>query len=150
MKENFDTFKLSLEHTGYEVVNNKVTICKCIFRVPANLIQFTYGTQFSKQALGIVEGVVSTRTDSYFTLYSEGYTYCHSTDTFNEKIGKSIAFARAFISAHKKFRAILDMAKAALDLKQYKVCNNLWRECCIIKNEVKYLNSLINKQLEEI
>lgn len=146
MKEGFDAIKLSLEHTGYEVVNNKVTICKCIFRVPADLIRFTYGTQFSKQVLGIVNGVVYTSTNTYFTLYSKGYAYCHSTDTFNEKIGKSIAFARAFISAHKKFRAILDMAEAALNLKQRKVCNNLWRECCIIKNEVKYLNSLINKK----
>ncbi|MGM9531320.1 hypothetical protein [Intestinibacter sp.] len=146
MKEDFNVIKLSLDRATYQIVRNKVTICKCFFRIPADIVQLAYDTQYSKQILGIVRGIVNTSSNSYFTLYSEGYAYCHSKDAFNEKTGKSIAFARACISAHRKFLAILNMVEAALYLKNCKVSDNQRREFRIIENEVNYLNSLINKE----
>ena len=72
----------------------------------------------------------------------KGVAKCNPNDTYDETLGKRIAFSKAFITGHKKFQFIADMCHEALEDKVTEM-GIIWStEGSIISREIEHLNKL--------
>ena len=67
---------------------------------------------------------------------------CNPNDTYDETLGKRIAFSKAFITGHKKFKHIIDMCHDALMVKSAEMSNIYTIEREIIDREFAHLDKL--------
>ena len=74
----------------------------------------------------------------------KGVAKCSPNDTYDETLGKRIAFSRAFITGHKKFRFIADMCLEALKDKVTEMAIIGNNEDDIIVRELVHLDKLIH------
>ena len=72
----------------------------------------------------------------------KGIAKCNPNDTYDETLGKRIAFSKAFITGHKKFKHIIDMCHDALMTKQAEMGNIYSIEREIVDRELVHLNEL--------
>ena len=72
----------------------------------------------------------------------KGVAKCYPNDTYNETLGKRIAFSKAFITGHKKFKHIIDMCHDALMTKQAEIGNIYSIEREIVDREIVHLDKL--------
>ena len=72
----------------------------------------------------------------------KGVAKCNPNDTYDETLGKRIAFSKAFITGHKKFKHIIDMCHDALMVKQAEMGNIYSIEREIVDRELVHLNDL--------
>lgn len=72
----------------------------------------------------------------------KGIAKCNPNDTYDETLGKRIAFSKAFITGHKKFKHIIDMCHDALMVKQAEMSNIYSIEREIVDRELVHLNDL--------
>ena len=72
----------------------------------------------------------------------KGIAKCNPNDTYDETLGKRIAFSKAFITGHKKFKHIIDMCHDALMVKQAEMGNIYSIEREIVDRELVHLNDL--------
>lgn len=72
----------------------------------------------------------------------KGIAKCNPNDTYDETLGKRIAFSKAFITGHKKFKHIIDMCHDALMTKQAEMGNIYSIEREIVDRELVHLNDL--------
>ena len=72
----------------------------------------------------------------------KGVAKCNPNDTYNETLGKRIAFSKAFITGHKKFKHIIDMCHDALMIKSAEMSNIYTIEREIIDRELAHLDKL--------
>ena len=72
----------------------------------------------------------------------KGVAKCNPNDTYDETLGKRIAFSKAFITGHKKFKHIIDMCHDALMVKQAEMSNIYSIEREIVDRELVHLNEL--------
>lgn len=72
----------------------------------------------------------------------KGIAKCNPNDTYDETLGKRIAFSKAFITGHKKFKHIIDMCHDALMIKQAEMSNIYSIEREIVDRELVHLNEL--------
>ena len=72
----------------------------------------------------------------------KGVAKCNPNDTYNETLGKRIAFSKAFITGHKKFYHIVDICHDALMIKQAEMGNIYSIEREILDRELVHLNDL--------
>ena len=72
----------------------------------------------------------------------KGIAKCNPNDTYDETLGKRIAFSKAFITGHKKFKHIIDMCHDALMVKQAEMSNIYSIEREIVDRELVHLNEL--------
>ena len=72
----------------------------------------------------------------------KGIAKCNPNDTYDETLGKRIAFSKAFITGHKKFKHIIDMCHDALMIKSAEMSNIYTIEREIIDRELAHLDKL--------
>ena len=141
--------KLSIVKTNY-VINGTTTYCEITFKFRA--MPFIVAAFKNHQALTAlksntmpnVELIEKNKTikvgEAIFKVKS--VAKCNPNDTYDETLGKRIAFSKAFITGHKKFKFIADMCHEALEDKVTEM-GIIWStEGSIISREIEHLNKL--------
>ena len=72
----------------------------------------------------------------------KGVAKCNPNDTYDETLGKRIAFSKAFITGHKKFSYIINVCREALNYKIVEMGITWSNEASIIDRELVHLDEL--------
>ena len=140
--------KLSIVETKY-AINGTTTYCEITFKFRA--MPFIVAAFRNHKALTALKSntipnveLVENHTvkigEAIFKV--KGVAKCNPNDTYDETLGKRIAFSRAFITGHKKFKFIADMCHEALEDKVTEM-GIIWStEGSIISREIEHLNKL--------
>ena len=140
--------KLSIVKTNY-VINGTTTYCEITFKFRA--MPFIVAAFKNHQALTALKSntmpnveLVENHTikvgEAIFKV--KGVAKCNPNDTYDETLGKRIAFSKAFITGHKKFKHIIDMCHDALMVKSAEMSNIYTIEREIIDRELVHLDEL--------
>ena len=141
--------KLSIVKTNY-VINGTTTYCEITFKF--RLRPFVVAAFKNHQALTALKSNVTPNVElieknktikvgeAIFKV--KGVAKCNPNATYDETLGKRIAFSKAFITGHKKFKFIADMCHEALEDKVTEM-GIIWStEGSIISREIEHLNKL--------
>ena len=141
--------KLSIVKTNY-VINGTTTYCEITFKFRA--MPFVVAAFRNHKALTALKSNVTPNVElieknktikvgeAIFKV--KGVAKCNPNDTYDETLGKRIAFSKAFITGHKKFKFIADMCHEALEDKVTEM-GIIWStEGSIISREIEHLNKL--------
>ena len=140
--------KLSIVKTNY-VINGTTTYCEITFKFRA--MPFIVASFRNHQALTALKSntmpnveLVENHTikvgEAIFKV--KGVAKCNPNDTYDETLGKRIAFSKAFITGHKKFKHIIDMCHDALMIKSAEMSNIYTIEREIVDREIVHLAEL--------
>ena len=115
-----NTFRLTVKKVDYIVNENKV-ICNVEFTFRS--LPFMVATIGDHKAMTTIksnakpnESVVCKRGQS-LSINAKGVATCSPNDTFNEELGKRIAYSKAVVEGYKKYYQILNTATEALRTK---------------------------------
>lgn len=140
--------KLSIVKTNY-VINGTTTYCEITFKFRAML--FIVASFRNHQATNALQsnaipdiglGKKNTIKVGEATFKVKGVAKCNPNDTYDENLGKRIAFSKAFITGHKKFKFIIDMCHDALLRKSGEMGAMYTIEKEIIDRELVHLDKL--------
>ena len=141
--------KLSIVKTNY-VINGTTTYCEITFKfrlrpfVVAAFRNHKALTALKSNVTPNVELIEKNKTikvgEAIFKV--KGVAKCNPNDTYDETLGKRIAFSKAFITGHKKFKHIIDMCHDALMVKSAEMSNIYTIEREIIDREIVHLEEL--------
>ena len=141
--------KLSIVKTKY-AINGTTTYCEITFKFRA--MPFIVAAFKNHQATTALKSNVTPNVElieknktikigkAIFKV--KGVAKCNPNDTYDETLGKRIAFSKAFITGHKKFKHITNMCYEALIAKSAEMRQNCSTEMDIIKREIAHLNKL--------
>lgn len=140
--------KLSIVKTEY-VTNGTTTYCNITFKFRA--IPFIVAAFRNHKATTALKSNVTPNVElvknstikvgeAMFKV--KGVAKCNPNDTYDETLGKRIAFSKAFITGHKKFKHIIDMCHDALMVKQAEMGNIYSIEREIVDREIVHLEEL--------
>ena len=140
--------KLSIVKTNY-VINGTTTYCEITFKFRA--MPFVVASFKNHQATTALKSNVTPNAElsknntikvgeAIFKV--KGIAKCNPNDTYDETLGKRIAFSKAFITGHKKFKHIIDMCHDALMVKSAEMSNIYTIEREIVDRELVHLNDL--------
>ena len=140
--------KLSIVKTEY-VTNGTTTYCNITFKFRA--IPFIVAAFRNHKATTALKSNVTPNVElvknntikvgeAIFKV--KGVAKCNPNDTYDETLGKRIAFSKAFITGHKKFKHIIDMCHDALMTKQAEMGNIYSIEREIVDRELVHLDEL--------
>ena len=140
--------KLSIVKTNY-VINGTTTYCEITFKfrvmpfIVAAFKNHRATTALKSNTMPNVE-LVENHTikvgEAMFKVKS--VAKCNPNDTYDETLGKRIAFSKAFITGHKKFKHIIDMCHDALMIKSAEMSNIYTIEREIVDREIVHLEEL--------
>ena len=140
--------KLSIVKTKY-AINGTTTYCEITFKfrvmpfIVASFKNHKATTALKSNTMPNVE-LVKNHTikvgEAIFKVL--GVAKCNPNDTYDETLGKRIAFSKAFITGHKKFKHIIDMCHDALMIKSAEMSNIYTIEREIIDRELVHLDKL--------
>lgn len=140
--------KLSIVKTKY-AINGTTTYCEITFKFRA--MPFIVAAFKNHQATTALKSNVTPNIEliknntvkvGEAVFKVKGVAKCNPNDTYDETLGKRIAFSRAFITGHKKFKFIADMCHEALEDKVTEM-GIIWStEGSIISREIEHLNKL--------
>ena len=141
--------KLSIVKTKY-VINGTTTYCEITFKFrvrPFIIAAFRNHqaiTALKSNVTPNVELIEKNKTikvgEAVFKV--KGVAKCNPNDTYDETLGKRIAFSKAFITGHKKFKHIIDMCHDAIMVKQAEMGNVYSIEREIVDREIVHLEKL--------
>ena len=141
--------KLSIVKTNY-VINGTTTYCEITFKfrlrpfVVAAFRNHKALTALKSNVTPNVELIEKNKTikvgEAIFKV--KGVAKCNPNDTYDETLGKRIAFSKAFITGHKKFKHIIDMCYKALVDKGCDMSTTYNSENDIIVREIEHLDKL--------
>ena len=140
--------KLSIVKTNY-VINGTTTYCEITFKFRA--IPFIVASFKNHKATNALQsnaipdiglGKKNTIKVGEATFKVKGVAKCNPNDTYDETLGKRIAFSKAFITGHKKFKHIIDICHDALMVKQAEMGSMYSIEREIVDRELVHLNEL--------
>ena len=140
--------KLSIVKTNY-VINGTTTYCEITFKFRA--MPFIVAAFKNHQATTALKSNVTPNIEliksntvkvGEAVFKVKGVAKCSPNDTYDETLGKRIAFSKAFITGHKKFRFIADMCLEALKDKVTEMAIIGNTESDIIDRELAHLNKL--------
>ena len=141
--------KLSIVKTNY-VINGTTTYCEITFKfrlrpfVVAAFRNHKALTALKSNVTPNVELIKKNKTikvgEAIFKV--KGVAKCNPNDTYDETLGKRIAFSKAFITGHKKFKHIIDMCYKALVDKGCDMSTTYNSENDIIVRELEHLDEL--------
>ena len=141
--------KLSIVKTNY-VINGTTTYCEITFKfrvrpfVIAAFRNHKALTALKSNVTPNIELIEKNKTikvgEAIFKV--KGVAKCNPNDTYDETLGKRIAFSKAFITGHKKFKHIINMCYEALACKKMEMDSNYYNEINIIDREIEHLNKL--------
>ena len=141
--------KLSIVKTNY-AINGTTTYCEITFKFRA--MPFIVAAFRNHKALTALKSNVTPNVElieknktikvgeAIFKVKS--VAKCNPNDTYDETLGKRIAFSKAFITGHKKFKHIIDMCHDALMVKSAEMSNIYTIEREIIDRELVHLDEL--------
>ena len=140
--------KLSIVKTNY-VINGTTTYCEITFKF--RLRPFVVAAFRNHKALTALKSNVTPNVElienhtikvgeAIFKVKS--VAKCNPNDTYDETLGKRIAFSKAFITGHKKFKHIIDMCYKALVDKGCDMSTTYNSENDIIVRELEHLDEL--------
>ena len=140
--------KLSIVKTEY-VTNGTTTYCNITFKframpfIVAAFKNHKATTALKSNVTPNVELVKNNTIKVGEAMFKvKGVAKCNPNDTYDETLGKRIAFSKAFITGHKKFKFIADMCHEALEDKVTEM-GIIWStEGSIISREIEHLNKL--------
>ena len=140
--------KLSIVKTKY-AINGTTTYCEITFKfrvmpfIVASFKNHKATTALKSNAVPNAEIIKSNTIKVGEAVFKvKGIAKCNPNDTYDETLGKRIAFSRAFITGHKKFHHIIFMCYKALSDKIVEMLQNSDAETEIIYREIKHLNKL--------
>ena len=129
--------KLSIVETKY-AVNGTTTYCEITFKFrPMPFIVASLRDHAATSALRS-----NSIPDTELIIKTLGVAKCNPNDTYDETLGKRIAFSKAFITGHKKFKFIIDMCHDALLRKSGEMSAMYTIEKEIIDRELVHLDKL--------
>ena len=141
--------KLSIVKTNY-VINGTTTYCEITFKfrvmpfIVASFKNHQATTALKSNVTPNVELIEKNKTikvgEAIFKV--KGIAKCNPNDTYDETLGKRIAFSKAFITGHKKFKHIIDMCYKALVDKGCDMSTTYNSENDIIVRELEHLDEL--------
>ena len=140
--------KLSIVKTNY-ATNGTTTYCEITFKFRA--MPFIVASFRNHQATAALKSNVTPNVElvknstikvgeAIFKVL--GVAKCNHNDTYDETLGKRIAFSKAFITGHKKFKHIIDMCHDALMVKSAEMSNIYTIEREIVDREIVHLEEL--------
>lgn len=140
--------KLSIVKTEY-VTNGTTTYCNITFKframpfIVAAFRNHKATTALKSNVTPNVELVKNNTIKVGEAMFKvKGIAKCNPNDTYDETLGKRIAFSKAFITGHKKFKHIIDMCHDALMTKQAEMGNIYSIEREIVDRELAHLDKL--------
>lgn len=140
--------KLSIVKTEY-VTNGTTTYCNITFKframpfIVAAFRNHKATTALKSNVTPNVELVKNNTIKVGEAMFKvKGVAKCNPNDTYDETLGKRIAFSKAFITGHKKFKHIIDMCHDALMVKQAEMSNIYSIEREIVDRELVHLDEL--------
>ena len=140
--------KLSIVKTNY-AINGTTTYCEITFKfrvrpfVVAAFRNHKATTALKSNVTPSVELIKNNTIKVGEAMFKvKGVAKCNPNDTYDETLGKRIAFSKAFITGHKKFKHIIDMCHDALMVKQAEMSNIYKIEREIINREIVHLDEL--------
>lgn len=129
--------KLSIVKTNY-AINGTTTYCGITFKFrPMPFIVASLRDHAATSALRS-----NSIPDTELIIKTLGVAKCNPNDTYDETLGKRIAFSKAFITGHKKFKFIIDMCHDALLRKSGEMGAMYTIEREIIDRELVHLDKL--------
>ena len=140
--------KLSIVKTKY-AINGTTTYCEITFKFRA--MPFIVAAFKNHQATTALKSNVTPNIEliknntvkvGEAVFKVKGVAKCNPNDTYDETLGKRIAFSRAFITGHRKFRFIADMCLEALKDKVTEMAIIGNNEDDIVIRELVHLNKL--------
>ena len=141
--------KLSIVKTKY-AINGTTTYCEITFKframpfIVAAFKNHQATTALKSNVTPNVELIEKNKTikvgEAIFKV--KGVAKCNPNDTYDETLGKRIAFSKAFITGHKKFKHIIDMCHDALMVKSAEMSNIYTIEREIVDREIVHLEEL--------
>ena len=142
--------KLSIVKTEY-VTNGTTTYCNITFKframpfIVAAFRDHKATTALKSNVTPNVELVKNNTIKVGEAMFKvKGVAKCNPNDTYDETLGKRIAFSKAFITGHKKFYHIVDICHDALMIKQAEMGNIYSIEREIVDRELVHLDELIH------
>ena len=140
--------KLSIVKTNY-VINGTTTYCEITFKframpfIVAAFKNHKATTALKSNVTPNVELIKSNTLKVGEAIFKvKGVAKCNPNDTYDETLGKRIAFSKAFITGHKKFKHIIDMCHDALMVKSAEMSNIYTIEREIVDRELVHLDEL--------
>ena len=140
--------KLSIVKTNY-AINGTTTYCEITFKframpfIVAAFRNHKATTALKSNVTPNVELIKSNTLKVGEAIFKvKGVAKCNPNDTYDETLGKRIAFSKAFITGHKKFKHIIDMCHDALMVKSAEMSNIYTIEREIVDRELVHLNEL--------
>ena len=140
--------KLSIVKTNY-AINGTTTYCEITFKfraMPFMIVAFKNHkatTALKSNTMPNVELVENHTIKVGEAIFKvKGVAKCNPNDTYDETLGKRIAFSKAFITGHKKFKHIIDMCHDALMIKSAEMSNIYTIEREIVDREIVHLEEL--------
>ena len=140
--------KLSIVKTKY-AINGTTTYCEITFKFRA--MPFIVAAFKNHQATTALKSNVTPNVEliksntvkvGEAVFKVKGVAKCSPNDTYDETLGKRIAFSKAFITGHKKFKHIIDMCHDALMVKSAEMSNIYTIEREIVDRELVHLDEL--------
>lgn len=140
--------KLSIVKTNY-VINGTTTYCEITFKframpfIVAAFKNHKATTALKSNVTPNVELIKSNTLKVGEAIFKvKGVAKCNPNDTYDETLGKRIAFSKAFITGHKKFKHIIDICHDALMVKSAEMSNIYTIEREIVDREIVHLEEL--------
>ena len=146
-KGRFNRVKLTVETVKYEKVNN-TTVCNITFSF--NAIPIVLAIMKDHHAKCVFEDNTyydsNLENNNYMRAFIEakGVATCHEKDKFDKKIGRKIAYSKAFLEGYRKFHHIIDASIEALVNKHIDLSHTKDNLEAIINDEKSYLDKLRN------
>ena len=146
-KGRFNRVKLTVETVKYEKVNN-TTVCNITFSF--NAIPIVSAIMKDHHAKCVFEDNTyydsNLENNNYMRAFIEtkGVATCHEKDKFDKKIGRKIAYSKAFLEGYRKFHRIINASIEALVNKHMDLSYTRDNLEAIINDEKSYLDKLRN------
>ena len=144
--------KLSIVKTKY-AINGTTTYCEITFKfrvmpfIVAAFKNHQATTALKSNVTPNIELIKSNTVKVGEAVFKvKGVAKCSPNDTYDETLGKRIAFSKAFITGHKKFKFIINSCRTAIINKSVEMSfNHKWEED-IIEREIDHLNILTHRE----
>ena len=140
--------KLSIVKTKY-AINGTTTYCEITFKfrvmpfIVASFKNHKATTALKSNVTPNVELVKINTIKVVEAIFKvKGVAKCNPKDAYDETLGKRIAFSKAFITGHKKFKFITNMCVEALGVKLMEMRFIGNTESDIIDRELAHLDKL--------
>ena len=140
--------KLSIVKTNY-VINGTTTYCEITFKFrlrPFVVAAFKNHKATTALKSNVIPNAELSKNNTIKVgeaiFKVKGIAKCNPNDTYDETLGKRIAFSKAFITGHKKFKHIIDMCYKALVDKGCDMSTTYNSENDIIVRELEHLDKL--------